>query len=74
MIAGYVTARLAPRRPMQHALIGGALGFVASAIGAAATWNRGLGPHWYPLALIVLAVPQAWAGAKLHVLQQARGE
>lgn len=72
VIAGYVIARLAPDRPMQHALIGGVVGLAISAIGAAATWNRGLGPHWYSLALIALAVPPAWLGGKLWLLQQGR--
>ena len=67
-VAGsYLTARLAPNRPMQHALLGGAIGLVLSIIGAATTWNRGpeFGPHWYPLALVVLAMPTAWVGGKL---------
>jgi hypothetical protein len=57
VIAGYVVARLAPHRPMRHALIGGAVGLAVCIIGAAVTWNRGLGPHWYSLALIALAMP-----------------
>lgn len=73
VIAGYVVARLAPHHPMRHALIGGAAGLIVSIIGAAATWNRGLGPHWYPVALIALAIPQAWAGGRLRV-QQGRSE
>lgn len=32
----------------------------------------GQGPHWYPLALVVLDIPPAWAGGKLRVLQQQR--
>ena len=70
-IAGsYVTARLAPDRPMQHALAGGAIGLVLSIVGAVATWNAGpaFGPHWYPVALIVSALPCAWAGGKLRVM------
>jgi hypothetical protein len=59
---------------MRHALIGGALGLAVSIIGAAATWNRGFGPHWYPLSLIVLAMPQAWVGGKLRVIEQGRSE
>jgi hypothetical protein len=38
-------------------------------VGSVATWNRGLGPHWYPLALIALAMPCAWAGGRLRVTQ-----
>jgi hypothetical protein len=71
ILASYIIARLAPNRPMQHALVGGLVGLVVSIIGAAVTWNKGpaFGPHWYPLALIVLAMPQAWVGGKLRLLQ-----
>jgi hypothetical protein len=69
--ASYIIARLAPDRPMQHALVGGVVGLVVSVVGAAVTWNKGpaFGPHWYPLALVVLAMPQAWAGGKLYQMQ-----
>jgi hypothetical protein len=71
-IAGsYIIAWLAPNRPMAHALAGGVVGLAVSILGAAVTWNKGpaFGPHWYPLALIVLALPQAWAGGRLRVIQ-----
>lgn len=71
-VAGsYLTARLAPLRPMLHALVLGILGFAVSILGAALTWNKGpaFGPHWYPLALIVLAIPTAWLGGKLRLAQ-----
>jgi len=65
-IAGaYLTARLAPRRPMRHALILGCVGVILGLIGAVATWNLGLGPHWYPVSLVVVAVPQCWVGGWL---------
>jgi hypothetical protein len=50
------------------------VGLVVSTIGAAASWNRGFGPHWYPLALIALAVPPGWIGGKLHDIEQGRKE
>jgi drug/metabolite transporter (DMT)-like permease len=71
-IAGsYVTARLAPNRPMLHVLVLGALGLVVCIVGAVATWNKGpaFGPHWYPVALIVLAMPQCWVGGRLYEMQ-----
>jgi hypothetical protein len=71
-VAGaYITARLAPDRAMSHALALGGVGLVLSIAGAMATWNRGpaFGPHWYPLALVVLAVPQCWAGGALRSMQ-----
>jgi hypothetical protein len=69
--ASYLIARLAPDRPMQHALAGGVLGLVLSTGGAVVTWNKvgEFGPHWYPLALVVLSLPTAWAGAQLWILQ-----
>ena len=74
VIAGYVVARLAPHHPMRHAIIGGAAGLFVSIVGAATTWNRGVAPHWYPLALVVLAIPQAWAGGRLRVVQKGGSE
>ncbi len=71
-VAGsYITARLAPDRPMQHALVGGAVGLVLSIVGAVATWNRvpSLGPHWYPLVLVATALPCAWLGGQLRLMQ-----
>jgi hypothetical protein len=71
-VAGsYITARLAPNRPMLHALVLGALGLAVSIVGAAVTWNKGpaFGPHWYPVALVVLAMPQCWVGGKLYEMQ-----
>jgi hypothetical protein len=69
VVGSYVTARLAPDRPMGHALVGGLIGVAMSTLGAVVTWNKDLGPHWYPLALIVTAVPTAWLGGKLRVMQ-----
>ena len=68
-VAGsYIVARLAPDRPMHHALASGVVGVVLSTAGAVATWNAGpaFGPHWYPLALIATALPCALAGGKIH--------
>ncbi|HSP17655.1 MAG TPA: hypothetical protein VLV78_23120 [Thermoanaerobaculia bacterium] len=62
----YLTARLAPDHPMGHALALGAIGVALSTIGAIATWNLGLGPHWYPVSLIVVSMPCAWVGGRLH--------
>ncbi len=61
---GYITARLAPDRPMGHALALGVVGLILSIAGAVSTWNRGpeFGPKWYPIGLIVTALPCAWFG------------
>src|SRR5262245_3284836 len=72
-IAGaWLTARLAPDKPMKHAIILGLVGIVLGVLGLLATWNKGLGPHWYPVALVVLAVPQCWLGGKLYEMGWGR--
>jgi peptidoglycan/LPS O-acetylase OafA/YrhL len=75
VLGGYITARLAPNRPMRHALILGAFGTLAGIAGAVATWNKGpeFGAHWYPVALVVLGMPQSWLGGKLRELQLGGG-
>jgi len=71
VLSSYITARLAPDRPMGHALVGGAIGLAICTLGAVVTWNKGpaFGPHWYPVALIVLAMPTAWLGGRLRTMQ-----
>ena len=67
-VAGaWLTARLAPNKPMKHALLLGVVGTILGLVGVALTWNAGLGPRWYPVALAVLAIPQCWLGGKLYV-------
>ena len=71
ILGSYLTARLAPDRPMLHALILGVVGVLLSIAGALSTWNKGpeFGPKWYPVALIVMAIPLAWVGGKLRAKQ-----
>jgi hypothetical protein len=71
VFGSYIAARLSPNRPMLHVMVLGTLGFVVCILGAVATWNKGpaIGPHWYPVSLIVFAIPAAWAGGKLQIAQ-----
>jgi hypothetical protein len=71
VLGAYLTAWLAPSRPMAHALWLGFLGLIATTAGAVATWGRppALGHEWYALALVVLAMPPAWAGGRLREMQ-----
>lgn len=71
VVGGFVVARLAPDRPVQHALVLGVVGVVMGTAGVLATWSKGpeFGPKWYPLALVVLALPCSWLGGKLRERQ-----
>jgi peptidoglycan/LPS O-acetylase OafA/YrhL len=64
----WLAARLAPSRPMNHALITGAIGMCIAAAGAIFAWNKGpaFGPHWYAIALVITALPCAWIGGKIN--------
>lgn len=59
----YLTARLAPNKPMKHAIILGIIGVVLTIVGLIAMWD--IPPRWYPISLIVLTLPAAWLGGKM---------
>ena len=69
IVGSYVNASVAPRYPMKHALIGGAIGFALNLVATVATWNHvpSLGPHWYPLSLLLGTFPTAWLGGQLYI-------
>jgi hypothetical protein len=67
-IAGtYLTALLAPDRPLLHALVLGFIGVLLSSLGLIATWNKGaeFGPKWFPIAVVMIALPCALIGGSL---------
>ncbi|HYU52042.1 MAG TPA: hypothetical protein VEK37_03825 [Gemmatimonadaceae bacterium] len=74
IIGSYVAARLAPYRPMWHAMVLGVVGLVVSIAGAAATWNQEppLGPHWYAVAVALISIPCAWIGGKIWEMQSGQ--
>jgi hypothetical protein len=71
IIGGYITARLAPDRPIVHALALGSVGILLSSAGVIATWSKGpeFGPKWYPLTLVAIALPCSLIGGLLRARQ-----
>jgi hypothetical protein len=65
IFGGFLTALLAPGRPMRHAIILGLIGLAFSIVGTIA--NPGKGPLWYPIALVIITLPAVWLGATLRV-------
>ena len=66
VVGSYIAARFAPHAPMRHALILGVIGLVLSLAGALATIPMNLGPAWYPIALVITALPCAWLGGAVY--------
>lgn len=71
VVGSYIAARFAPRHPMRHALVLGVVGLVVSGAGVIATSGMDLGPRWYPMALLLTALPCAWLGGVLHRIRRA---
>lgn len=64
----WLTARLAPGRPLRHALILGGLGLVLAVPVTIQHW--GTAPAWFHVTTLALTMPAAWAGG---VLVERRG-
>ena len=65
VMGSYLTAKLAPGKPMQHAMTGGLIGLAISLLGAITMWD--IPPHWYPVALVITVLPTAWLGGYLFI-------
>ena len=66
ILGGYVTARLAPHAPVRHAIILGIIGTVLAFLGAVATITQfDFGPDWYPISLVITALPCTWVGGRI---------
>jgi hypothetical protein len=72
VLGSYIAARVAPRNPMRHALALGVVGLVLSSAGALGAMAAEMGPNWYPIALVVTALPCAWLGGVLYRMRSER--
>jgi hypothetical protein len=67
LLAGYVTARIAVRKPFTHVLVMAAIVLAGRALIAKAAWD--VVPLWFNLGVLVLIIPGALIGAKLSELR-----
>jgi hypothetical protein len=74
IVGGYITARLAPRNPIRHAVILGIVGFLVGLVGVIVTLPMNFGPAWYPIAIAVTAVPCTWLGGILYQKSQRENQ
>ena len=68
----WLAGRLAPRRPLLHAMVLGLLGFAFNVIGTARQWNTA--PAWYHILSLVLVLPAAWLGGRLAERRRASAD
>ena len=66
----WLAARLAPARPMFHALVLGGLGLAFNVMGSAMRGDTA--PLWYHVVGLALTLPSAWLGGWLRERQLAR--
>jgi hypothetical protein len=64
LVGCYVAARLAPSKPMKHALILGLIGVVAAGAANMALWGHV--PAWWAITNWLLVMPLAWLGGRLR--------
>ena len=72
---GFVTARLAPDRPMRHVWILAGIGLGAGLAGVVVYFTVGkahLGPAWYPVSIAIEAIPCVWFGGRLQTGRRSR--
>ncbi len=74
VVGGWITARLAPGRPMHHAWALAGLGTLGG-VGGLVAWPQGgeaMGPLWYPVSILASAVPCILLGAWLAIRGRPR--
>ena len=70
-VAGcYITALIAGRSPMKHALVLGVLGLIFNVVGTIDRWDTM--PAWFHVTSLLLVMPYAWLGGRLRELQLRR--
>lgn len=67
LLAGYITARIAVRKPFVHVLVMAAIVLAGRAFITVATWD--VVPLWFNLGVLVLIIPAALLGARLGELR-----
>jgi hypothetical protein len=66
----WLAARLAPNKPMGHALVLGVLGLLVNLAGSIALWDKM--PAWYHIVALALVMPAAWVGGRIRERQLER--
>ena len=66
----YLTAVIAKRRPLLHAMVLATIGLVLNVLGTAIRWQ--MAPAWYHIVALALVLPAGWIGGALGDRHLAR--
>ena len=67
VLSSYLTAALAPNRPVTHALALGAIVFLFALGGLISSWHRA--PAWFNFGFLVVVFASAWLGGVIRARQ-----
>jgi hypothetical protein len=67
VLSSYLTARLAPGRPVVHALILGGIAFLFAIAGLVGSWHRA--PAWFNVGFLATVLASAWLGGVIRARQ-----
>lgn len=66
VFGGFLTARIAPARPMRHVMLLGVIATVLSVLFVLANWSKPeFGPHWFAVSAATTSLPLAVLGGTL---------
>ena len=66
IFAGFIIAKLAPAKPMLHAIILGVIGTLITAVAASSPSFSQKAPLWFGFTLAAITIPCLWLGVKIH--------
>lgn len=70
---GYISAMLAPTKPMRHVVILGIIGTIFGTLGTIANWKLATeSGTWYPILLLIVSFPCIILGGKLRVSKKSK--
>jgi hypothetical protein len=66
VFAGFIVAKLAPGKPLMHAVILGAIGTLITLLAVSNPSFSDKAPMWFGYTLAAIIIPCAWLGVKIH--------
>lgn len=65
IFAGYIVAKLAPTKPVLHAIILGIIGSLITVIAVCSPSFSGKAPLWFGFTLAAITIPCLWVGVRI---------